>query len=114
MLTPQGTAVVQLQIERDGKHETADGSVPPGWRLSFSVDVERVGAVHARIAQIGQRTHVALVAERPNSAQALRGGLGELQRMLADAALEPGDLTCADGAPARGSGDPGLFVDRAT
>jgi hypothetical protein len=117
LLTPQGTAVVQLQIERDaprrgnGKEDTA-----PVWRLAFSVDAGAIGPVHARLAQIGARTPVSLIAERADSAQALRGNLSELKAMLTAAALEPGDLVCHDGqpAPAAATAAPGLFLDRAT
>jgi hypothetical protein len=117
LLTPQGTAVVQLQIERDaprrgnGKEDTA-----PVWRLAFSVDAGAIGPVHARLAQIGARTHVSLIAERADSAQALRGNLNELKAMLTAAALEPGDLVCHVGqpAPAAATAAPGLFLDRAT
>lgn len=116
LLTPQGTAVVQLQIERDAPRKDGGGETAPVWRLAFSVDVEPAGPVHARLAQIGARTHVSLTAERADSAQALRGNLAELKAMLAAAALEPGDLVCHVGQPqpAAASAAPGLFLDRAT
>lgn len=116
LLTPQGTAVVQLQIERDAPRKDGGGEAAPVWRLAFSVDVEPAGPVHARLAQIGARTHVSLTAERADSAQALRGNLGELKAMLAAAALEPGDLVCHVGQPqpAAATAAPGLFLDRAT
>lgn len=116
LLTPQGTAVVQLQVERDRTRKDDTATAAPAWRLAFSVDIEPAGPVHARIAQIGARTHVALTAERAQSAAALRGNLGELKAMLTAAALEPGDLACHAGAPqpAAASAAPGLFVDRAT
>lgn len=116
LLTPQGTAVVQLQIERDAPRKGNGGETAPVWRLAFSVDVEPAGPVHARLAQIGARTHVSLTAERADSAQALRGNLGELKAMLAAAALKPGDLICHVGQPAQAAAHatPGLFLDRAT
>jgi hypothetical protein len=118
LLTPQGTAVVQLQIERDAprKGNGQGDAAAPVWRLAFSVDIAPAGPVHARIAQLGARTHVSLTAERADSAQALRGHLGELKGMLVAAALEPGDLVCHVGQPqpAAASAAPGLFVDRAT
>lgn len=116
LITPNGTAVVQIQIEHDD-HTKATAEQEKVWRINFAVNVEPAGPVHARIAQIGERTHVALVAERPDSARALRDGLPTLQAMLSDAALEPGDLQCNSGAPARPAkpaASPGLFLDRAT
>lgn len=119
LLTPQGTAVVQLQIERDAPRKgngQDDNAAAPVWRLAFSVDLAPAGPVHARLAQIGTRTHVSLTAERADSAQALRGNLGELKAMLTAAALEPGDLVCHVGQPATAAATaaPGLFLDRAT
>jgi hypothetical protein len=115
LLTPQGTAVVQLQIERDAPRRNNGEAAAPAWRIAFSVDAGPIGPVHARLAQIGARTHVSLTAERADSAQALRDNLAELKAMLAAAALEPGDLVCHVGQPAPAAATaPGLFLDRAT
>ena len=48
LTTAQGTAVAQLRIERDGAEPSRDGAQPI-WKVSFSIDVEPIGPVHARI-----------------------------------------------------------------
>lgn len=113
LATPQGTAIVQLRIERDGKRR-AKGEKKPVWQATFSIDVEPIGPVHARVAMVGEVANVALFAERSASAAALRDNAELLAAGLADAALEAGDILCATGAPAAPAAAPGLFVDRAS
>jgi hypothetical protein len=113
LVTPQGTAIVQLRIEREQKR-TAKGRKIPVWQAMFSIDVEPIGPVHARVALLGDTANVTLFAERDDSAAALRDNLALLAAGLAEAAVEPGDMRCTRGAPAAPSTSPGLFVDRAT
>jgi hypothetical protein len=113
LATPQGTAIMQLRIEREGAR--AGGGQKTGrWLATFSVDIEPIGPVHARVAVAGEATHVSLFAERGESAQALREGLPLLEAGLHEAALVPGDILCAAGSPAQPPAAPGLFVDRAS
>src|SRR5258708_8591682 len=44
--TPQGTAVAQFEIARDGRNAPAEG-IKPAWRARFSLDVEPIRPVHA-------------------------------------------------------------------
>jgi len=113
LVTPQGTAIVQLRIERDQKRSGRDRKAPV-WQATFSIDVEPIGPVHARVAMVGDTANVALFAERPDSAAALRANSALLAAGLAEAAVEPGDILCATGAPAAPAAAPGLFVDRAS
>ncbi len=113
--TPQGHAVIQLQVEPDPEHRKGPGDEDaPSWRINVAIDIEPLGPVRARIAQIDGRTHVSLFAERAATTRALREDLPALQTQLAQAALEPGDLNCRNGVPAGEPGRPGLFVDRAS
>jgi hypothetical protein len=112
--TPQGTAMAQFEISRDGGNESADPAKRV-WRARFSLNVEPAGPVHALITLNGDKTFVRMWAERPATAQQLRDGIGELNRALARAELKPGDILVRDGvppqpAPARA----GHFLDRAT
>jgi hypothetical protein len=113
--TPQGTAMAQFEISRDGGNETADAANTRAWRARFSLDVEPAGPVHALITLNGDTTFVRMWAERPATAQQLRAGIGELNQALTRAELKPGDIVVRDGtppqpAPARA----GHFLDRAT
>ena len=112
--TPQGTAMAQFEISRDGGSESADPA-KRAWRARFSLNVEPAGPVHALITLNGDKTFVRMWAERPATAQQLRAGVGELNQALTRAELKPGDIVVRDGtppqpAPARA----GHFLDRAT
>lgn len=112
--TPQGTAMAQFEISRDGGNESADPA-KRAWRARFSLNVEPAGPVHALITLNGDKTFVRMWAERPATAQQLRAGVGELSQALTRAELKPGDILVRDGtppqpAPARA----GHFLDRAT
>lgn len=112
--TPQGTAMAQFEISRDGGNESADPA-KRAWRARFSLNVEPAGPVHALITLNGDKTFVRMWAERPATAQQLRAGVGELNQALMRAELKPGDIVVREGtppqpAPARA----GHFLDRAT
>ncbi|WP_035676191.1 flagellar hook-length control protein FliK [Bradyrhizobium liaoningense] len=112
--TPQGTAMAQFEISRDGGNESGDPAQRT-WRARFSLNVEPAGPVHALITLNGDKTFVRMWAERPATAQQLRAGVGELSQALTRAELKPGDIVVRDGtppqpAPARA----GHFLDRAT
>ncbi|HEX9209285.1 MAG TPA: flagellar hook-length control protein FliK [Bradyrhizobium sp.] len=113
-LTPQGTAMAQFEISRDGGNESADPA-KRAWRARFTLNVEPAGPVHALITLNGDKTFVRMWAERPATAQQLRAGIGELSQAMTKAELKPGDIVVRDGtppqpAPARA----GHFLDRAT
>ncbi|MET4199004.1 flagellar hook-length control protein FliK [Bradyrhizobium sp. LA6.12] len=112
--TPQGTAMAQFEISRDGGNESSDPA-KRAWRARFTLNVEPAGPVHALITLNGDKTFVRMWAERPATAEQLRAGIGELNQALTRAELKPGDILVRDGtppqpAPARA----GHFLDRAT
>ena len=110
---PQGTAMAQFEISRDGGGNEVE-SARRVWQARFSLDVEPAGPVHALVSLVGERTSVRMWAERPATAAQLRAGAVELSRALSKAELVPGDIVIRDGepqptAPARA----GHFLDRA-
>ncbi|MDA9503710.1 flagellar hook-length control protein FliK [Bradyrhizobium sp. CCBAU 11386] len=112
--TPQGTAMAQFEISRDGGNESADPA-KRAWRARFTLNLEPAGPVHALITLNGDKTFVRMWAERPATAQQLRAGIDELSQAMTRAELKPGDIVVRDGtppqpAPARA----GHFLDRAT
>lgn len=112
--TPQGTAMAQFEISRDGGSESADAATR-AWRARFSLDVEPAGPVHALITLNGDTTFVRMWAERPATAQQLRAGIGELNQALTRAELKPGDIVVRDGTPPQPAPPrAGHFLDRAT
>lgn len=112
--TPQGTAMAQFEISRDGGNETPDAA-KRAWRARFTINVEPSGPVHALITLSGDKTFVRMWAERPATAQALRAGIGELNQALTRAELKPGDIIVRDGTPPQvPPARAGHFLDRAT
>jgi len=112
--TPQGPAVAQFEISRDGGGgEAGVREMGRTWRARFSLDVEPMGPIHAQIALTGDRARVSLWAERPDGMARLRGEQSSLQAALREAALEP-ELVFHPGSPQGPVVEPGRFVDRAT
>ncbi|WP_176945943.1 flagellar hook-length control protein FliK [Bradyrhizobium sp. Rc2d] len=112
--TPQGTAMAQFEISRDGGNESADPATR-AWRARFSLNVEPAGPVHALITLSGDKTLVRMWAERPATAQQLRAGVGELSQALSRAELKPSDIVVRDGTPPQATqARAGHFLDRAT
>lgn len=112
--TPQGTAMAQFEISRDGSNESADPA-KRAWRARFSLNVEPAGPVHALITLNGDKTFVRMWAERPATAQQLRAGVGELNQALMSAELKPGDIVVREGTPPQpAAARAGHFLDRAT
>jgi flagellar hook-length control protein FliK len=112
--TPQGTAMAQFEISRDGGHEEVEAAKRV-WRARFSLDVEPAGPVHALISLMGEKTSVRIWAERPATAEQLRAGASDLSQALSQADLQPGDIVIRDGAPPRPApaARAGHFLDRA-
>jgi flagellar hook-length control protein FliK len=111
--TPQGTAMAQFEISRDGGG-TETEAAKKVWRARFTLDVEPSGPVHALIALVGEKTSVRMWAERPATAEKLRAGSAELGRALAQAELKPGDIVVRDGTPPQPQAtSSGHFLDRA-
>ena len=112
--TPQGTAMAQFEISRDGGGTDAIDASKKVWRARFTLDVESTGPVHALIALAGEKTSVRMWAERPATAEKLRAGSAELSRALARAELKPGDIVVRDGTPPQPqTTSAGHFLDRA-
>jgi hypothetical protein len=111
--TPQGTAMAQFEISRDGGGAEVEAAKRV-WRARFSLDVEPAGPVHALVSLSGERTSVRMWAERPATAAQLRAGAAQLSQALDKAELQPGDIVIRDGAPPQAAPAPaGHFLDRA-
>jgi hypothetical protein len=112
--TPQGTAMAQFEISRDGSGEAVEAAKRV-WRARFSLDVEPAGPVHALISLMGEKTSVRIWAERPATAEQLRAGASDLSQALSRAELQPGDIVIRDGAPPQPAraARAGHFLDRA-
>ena len=111
--TPQGTAMAQFEISRDGGSNEVEAAKRT-WQARFSLNVEPAGPVHALISLTGDRTSVRMWAERPQTAAQLRAGATELSQALSQAELTPGDIVIREGAPPQTApAKAGHFLDRA-
>jgi len=66
LMTPQGPAVAQLIVTRDGKESSAE-SPEPVWRIGLAMDIEPLGPVRANLALSGGHAWVTISADRPDS-----------------------------------------------
>jgi hypothetical protein len=111
--TPQGTAMAQFEISRDGGGNEVEAAKRT-WQARFSLNIEPAGPVHALISLTGDRTSVRMWAERPQTAAQLRAGATELSQALSQAELTPGDIVIREGAPPQTApAKAGHFLDRA-
>src|SRR6202000_2202870 len=62
LATLQGAAVAQFEIDRDGGHAGRDDDQRI-WRARFSLDLDPMGPVHAKISLSAGHAHVVLWAE---------------------------------------------------
>ncbi|MDB5619559.1 flagellar hook-length control protein FliK [Tardiphaga sp.] len=111
---PNGTAVAQFEISRDGGQDSEAQAAQRVWRARFSLDVEPAGPVHALVSLSGDKTSVRIWAERPLTAQQLHAGSAQLSQALVRAELQPGDIVIQEGAPVQAApAAAGHFLDRA-
>jgi hypothetical protein len=112
--TPQGTAMAQFEISRDGGGNSEGEAAKRMWRARFTLDLEPAGPVHALVTFSGERTSVRMWAERPQTAARLRAGAFELSQALSRAELVPGDIVIREGTPPQAApAKAGYFLDRA-
>jgi len=113
-VVPPGAAIAQFEIGRDEDEpaSTASDEAEPTWRARFSLDLDPMGPVHARISLCGGRVRVMLWAKRGATAAQL-----EAQRNALAQALLGDDLIASvavfAGAPDAPKPTAGKFVDRA-
>ena len=112
--TPQGTALAQFEIERDGSGNQVESTPQKVWRARFTLNIEPTGPVHALVSLNGDKTAVRMWAERPETAAKIRAQSSDLVQALRAAALEPGDIVVSGGAPPQGPAKAGHFLDRAS
>lgn len=114
-VTPQGVAVAQFEITRDGGGGGAMvGPVERTYRVRFSIDVEPLGPVHALVTLTGARARVSLWAERAETIARLRAGEEALGAALRQAELTPEVAVHSGPPPVKDARALGHFVDQAS
>jgi hypothetical protein len=113
LMTPQGAAIAQFEIARDGHRAAGGEEAPPVWRAGFSLHLEPMGPVHGKIALSGERVRVSLWAETGETVDRLAAQSANLSSALLEAGLTA-QVNVASGAPSPPPPPPaGRLVDRA-
>lgn len=107
--TPQGAAVAQFEISRDGRGK--GGEAQPTWRAAFSLDIEPLGPIHARVSLAGGQAIVGLWAEREAGLARLEEGRELLGAALARASFQA-EIAVHPGAPRVAEPEAGRLVDQ--
>ncbi|WP_439600820.1 flagellar hook-length control protein FliK [Devosia sp.] len=105
------TGILQLLVERDGKHKRSPAE--RGWRLRFALNFTATGEVGAEVALLGRSANVTLWAADPVTADALEAMLPELSPALARHGLDVAALRVRRGAPHPIARAPGQLLDSA-
>ncbi len=107
--TPQGAAVAQFEIGRDRTGVQAGEEA--AWRIAFSLDIEPLGPIHARISLRGAQATVGLWAERDIALERLREDKDALADALRRAQLSA-EIAIQAGAPPVRAPEAGRLVDQ--
>lgn len=112
MLLGAETGILQLLVERDGKHRR-DPQRERGWRLRFAMNFSVTGEVGAEVALLGRTANIAIWAADPDTADALEALLPELAPAIQRHGLELSALRVRRGAPQPTRPAPGQLLDSA-
>lgn len=105
------TGILQLLVERDGKHKRTPAE--RGWRMRFALNFTVTGEVGAELALLGRTASIALWAAEPATADALEAMLPELAPALARHGLDLGAVRVRRGVPQPAARAPGQLLDSA-
>lgn len=108
----QQTAVLQMQIGRDGGGKEDGQEGEPGWRLRFALDLTATGPLEAAISLRGGSTFASLWVDRKATFEALNAQRETMEAAFADAGLDLKDLRLIRGLPPRTAARYGALVDR--
>lgn len=109
----RGVSIAQFEIDQVHERMASAEAAGPAWRVQFSLDVNELGPVHARLVLGGQQIAVGLWAEAPSGIATVSSLIPLMRRRLEDAGLTVAEIHFAAGRPP--SGPParaGGFVDR--
>jgi hypothetical protein len=108
----QETAVLQMQIGRDGAGNRDDGDAEPGWRLRFALDLTATGPLEAAVSLRGGGTYASLWIDRRETFDSLNAVRETMEASFADAGLDLRELRLIRGLPPRTAAQSGARIDR--
>jgi hypothetical protein len=109
--TPQGAAMTQFEIRREGKGTGPDREQGATWRTRFALDIDPLGPIEAHLTLAHGHLGVALWAQSADGAERLRAHVETLNARLAAARL-PADVSVYHGTPAAPAPAAGRLVDQ--
>lgn len=112
MLLGTQTGILQLMVERDGKHKREQDR-QRGWRMRFAMNFSETGEVGADIALLGRAASISIWAADPDTADALDEMLPDLAPAIQRHGLELTSLRVRRGAPKATRTTPGRLLDSA-
>lgn len=112
MLLGTQTGILQLMVERDGKHKREQDR-QRGWRMRFAMNFSETGEVGADIALLGRAASISIWAADPDTADALDEMLPDLAPAIQRHGLELTSLRVRRGAPKATRATPGRLLDSA-
>jgi hypothetical protein len=108
----QQTAVLQMQIGRDGGGKLEGEDEEPAWRLRFALDLTATGPLEAAISLRGGGTFASLWIDRKETFDALSTQRETMEAAFADAGLDLQDLRLIRGLPPKTAARYGALIDR--
>ncbi|MGS4884605.1 flagellar hook-length control protein FliK [Roseibium sp. MB-4] len=108
----QDTAVMQMQIGRDGGGNSADENDEPAWRLRFALDLTATGPLEAAVSLRGGGTYISLWVDRKETLDLLSGLQETMEAAFADAGLDLQELRFIRGLPPKTAAKYGALINR--
>ncbi|CTQ67262.1 Flagellar hook-length control protein FliK [Roseibium alexandrii] len=108
----QDTAVMQMQIGRDGGGNSVDEDEEPAWRLRFALDLTATGPLEAAVSLRGGGTYISLWVDRKETLDLLSGLQETMEAAFADAGLDLQELRFIRGLPPKTAAKYGALINR--
>lgn len=108
----QETAVMQMQIGRDGGGQNGEEEDEPAWRLRFALDLTATGPLEAAVSLRGGGTYVSLWVDRKETLNLLTGQKETMEAAFADAGLDLQELRFIRGLPPKTAAKYGALINQ--
>ena len=112
MVLGQETAVMQMQIGREGGGTQDDENEDPAWRLQFALDLTATGPLEAAVSLRGGGTYVSLWIDRKETLDAFSGLKETMEAAFAHAGLDLQELRFMRGLPPKTAAKYGALIDK--
>jgi flagellar hook-length control protein FliK len=108
----QETALMQMQIGRDGSGSDSEDEDEQSWRLRFSLDLTATGPLEAAISLRGGGTFASLWVDRKETFDNLNAVRETMEAAFADAGLDLQELRLIRGLPPKTAAKYGALINR--